>query len=195
MELIISVTTNRHQRPKFSSDGLERGTSVNNLYKKREQAITFTELLNVEGNKYIKGNSFLSRGHLAPNADFAYSYWQQASFFYINVCPQWQIVNAGNWGSVENEVRSAAGAYKENFTIITGTHKILSLHDINNKSVDMYLDSYRHILPVPKFMWKIVYSPARRAGIVFISANNPFIKVFNPEEHQLCQGEPTLTKL
>lgn len=45
---------------------------------------------------------FLTRGHLAPRADFALRSHQRASFHYINAAPQWMRGNAGDWAALED---------------------------------------------------------------------------------------------
>lgn len=62
---------------------------------------------------------------------------------------------------------------------------MLSLPDQNNNSVDIYLDEDKK-LPVPEYLWKIVYSEESKLGIVFIAYNNPFIKEFKDDMY-LCQ--------
>lgn len=60
-------------------------------------------------DKYVDlKDNYLSRGHLAPDADMLFSSWKVPTYFFINVAPQWQKINAGNWLKVENEVRKAA---------------------------------------------------------------------------------------
>ena len=56
-------------------------------------------------NFYQGGDLYIARGHLAPNADFMNYPWQDATFTYIDVAPQWQSFNAGNWLDVENGIR------------------------------------------------------------------------------------------
>lgn len=55
-----------------------------------------------------KKTFFLSRGHLAPDADFLFSAHQFLTYFYVNVAPQWQSINAGNWLKVEENTRKIA---------------------------------------------------------------------------------------
>lgn len=39
-----------------------------------------------------------------------------------------------------------------------------------------------NILPVPKYFWKILYSPENNEAIVFISLNNPFVDKLNDND-------------
>lgn len=57
----------------------------------------------------INKGSFLSRGHLAPDADFLFAAWQYATYYYSNVNPQFQTINAGSWLQFEKAVRDLAG--------------------------------------------------------------------------------------
>lgn len=72
------------------------------------------------------------------------------------------------------------------FKVITGTFEVLRLPDINNNLVDIYLTLEMRI-PVPKYMWKIVYSAERKEGIVFVINNNPFVERFDGSEC-LCRS-------
>ena len=45
--------------------------------------------------------NFLARGHLAPDAAFIYQIEADATYFYINVAPQYQSFNNQNWRSIE----------------------------------------------------------------------------------------------
>ena len=63
----------------------------------------------VQAGLYLPGGDlYLARGHLAPNADFMTYAWQDATFTFIDVAPQWQSFNAGNWLDLENGVRYLA---------------------------------------------------------------------------------------
>lgn len=58
--------------------------------------------------KYIDSNKFLAKGHLCPDADMLMASWKLPTYFYINVAPQWQRINSGNWQKVEASVRTLA---------------------------------------------------------------------------------------
>ncbi|KAE8750252.1 hypothetical protein FOCC_FOCC003060, partial [Frankliniella occidentalis] len=98
------------KRPQFTPAGFYEGFDPNNLYKNKAQKKTVGELLGDAslGNKYIKDGSssyFLARGHLSAKADYILDAQQRATFYYINVAPQWQTFNAKNWENLEDSVR------------------------------------------------------------------------------------------
>ncbi len=50
-------------------------------------------------------SNYLSRGHLAPDAGFIYDSFQDATYYFINVAPQFQSFNNGNWRMLEDKIR------------------------------------------------------------------------------------------
>ncbi len=48
----------------------------------------------------------LARGHLAPDAAFIYDAFQEATYYFINVAPQFQAFNNGNWKALEMKTRA-----------------------------------------------------------------------------------------
>lgn len=114
---------------------------------------------------------YLARGHLAPAADFNYCATQAASFFYVNVEPEWQKFNSGNWVKIENQVRKLVKELRSPITVYTGVHGTLDLPDSTDNLHDIYLTEDKR-LPVPKYFWKIVYNEFTGAGLAFIGLNN-----------------------
>jgi len=49
---------------------------------------------------------------------------QDATFYFLNVAPQWKKFNSGNWLAVELKVRSFAEKNQKDLNIYTGTHKV-----------------------------------------------------------------------
>ena len=66
-----------------------------------------TQLGNSAGNKYY-ARTFIAKGHLSPDADFIFAHEQLLTYFYVNMAPQWQSINTGNWLKVERNVRKLA---------------------------------------------------------------------------------------
>jgi len=112
---------------------------------------------------YVIGNYFLSRGHLAANADFVYGSAQRATFWFLNVAPQWQTFNGANWAQIEDSARDFAATNGNDLVVYTGTHGVTTLDDVNGNPAEIYIayDSNGNgVLRVPEFYWKIVYEPA-----------------------------------
>lgn len=121
--------------------------------------------------------TYLARGHLAPDGDFLFVSWQFASYYYINVFPQWQSINNANWKHVESAIRSKADRLKVDCIIFTGGFDVLKL---NNKKISLEPDG----LEVPKWTWKVVKVPSDDSGIAFLTYNNPFA---SSAPNSLCQ--------
>ncbi len=49
------------------------------------------------GIELLDKKDYMARGHLAPDADFVYESFQDATYYYFNAAPQWQSINNGNW--------------------------------------------------------------------------------------------------
>lgn len=160
--------TNR--RPSFNAAGLTKDVPADVVYKQAYQKSRFNQLLKSAkiASKYITDKEYLVRGHLAPDADFLLSSSQFSTYFYLNVAPQWTSINNGNWKRVENTVRKAAAAQGTTFSIITGTHGALRLEQTN-------ITLYKNKIPVPEYMYKVVYDEESKKAIVFVVINNPFI--------------------
>lgn len=59
--------------------------------------------------------------------------------------------------------------------MFTGTYDILELADINGKPKKLYMNLMKQNIPVPKYLWKVVYDPMTKQGISFIISNNPYL--------------------
>ena len=51
------------------------------------------------------GTNYFAKGHLSPDAGFVYNVMQDATYYFVNVAPQFQSFNNGNWKSLEYAVR------------------------------------------------------------------------------------------
>lgn len=166
----------------FKINGIPARVKAEIRYRKQEQITHFKKILG-RSQHYFTNSSFLSRGHLTPDADFVFTSAQFGTYFYVNVCPQFQSINGGNWNRVENAARQLAAQEQTNLDIYTGTYGQLSLVSSNGDLVPLYLSETDQI-EVPEYLWKIVYNPRTNAAIVFITSNNPFIR--RSDIHQLC---------
>ncbi|KAH9632767.1 hypothetical protein HF086_012102 [Spodoptera exigua] len=165
-------------RPNFAASTFYPGVPVDDMYKVATQKETIAELVgNDLANKYITNRQYLARGHLAAKTDFIYASGQRASFYFINVAPQWQPFNAGNWNSVEQYLRARIGQAGYNTVVYTGTFGVSQLRDENDRLVNVYLytDANNNPqIPVPLYYYKVVYDAGRRLGTAFVSINNPY---------------------
>jgi hypothetical protein len=169
-------------RPSFIQDSFYPGMSVNNLYTRNTQRLTISGLLGSTqlGDEYINATSdyYLARGHYSAKADFVYGSQQRATFHFVNVSPQWQTFNGGNWEALESSVRAYADKKKLDLVVCTGTYGVATLPNVNGIETELYLyvDSKNNkAIPVPKFYWKAVYVPKSQAGVVFVGINNPYV--------------------
>lgn len=176
IKIPILDASKSNYRPNFSPDGLGEDIPASIIYKQVFQKATFSKLLKSStlAGRYINENSFLSRSHLSPDADFLFAAFQYTTYYYINAIPQWQVINGGNWKKIEIMVRKLGVNLKKTLTIFTGTHDILALPDQVGHGTKIYLDSGSK-LPVPKYVWKIIYDKEDRKAIVLVILNNPFV--------------------
>ena len=85
-------------------------------YTKKEQFSTVQILLGTnttsDGELYIEtsrsGTHYFARGHLSPDAAFVYNAFQDATYYFVNVAPQFQSFNNGAWKALEGAVRDYA---------------------------------------------------------------------------------------
>lgn len=157
----------------------------NSYYNRPVQRQTINNLLGLpaDSTMYIKDNStyFLSRGHMTAKADNFYPAQQQASFFLLNVAPQWQTCNANNWQAAEISVRDYAEAKRVDLLQWTGVYGLATLpHNATGELVQLYLYNQNNTkaLPVPELYWKVAYEPMKQKGIVLIVVNNPYLKTY-----------------
>jgi len=122
-----------------------------------------------------KATKFLARGHLAPDADFAHSPHQLATYYFINAAPQWQSINAGNWLRTETNSRIVAAANKVDLSVVTGTLGVSKMVDDKGQQKEMYMGG-KSQLPVPEYYWKVLHNPQDDSCIAIVSTNNPFLK-------------------
>merc|ERR1712142_428712 len=166
---------------------------VNHFYTMAQQKETIAGIVRSDelADKYIgdfDSGLFLARGHLAPNADFIFYSWMDASYHFVNVAPQWNIFNSGNWMYFEIGCRDFAVARSLDLVVYTGTHGVCQLEDVDGEMVDIFLYEGDR-LPIPKYYWKILHDPLAGAGVAVIGVNNPHLMVI-PPDYLIC---PPLT--
>ena len=150
-----------------------------NFYTCKKQLTNFAYLLGstAQAKKYIIcGSYYLTKGHLAPNADFMFGYQQKATSYYINTAPEWHTINSGNWKILEGVIRKYAGSMDTDLTVVTGTMSVDTLPDIRAQEKSLYMttdNDDKPTVPVPALLWKLVVDKSRFKGIVFIGVNDP----------------------
>nr|BCL51433.1 double-stranded RNA degrading enzyme [Plautia stali] len=164
-------------RPLFSrGDNIFfKGFNPETAYAQKNQKEVLTrELGAANANKYFlsKKTFFLARGHLAPDADFLFSAHQFLTYFYVNVAPQWQSINAGHWLKVEDNTRKIAKSLGADLQVVTGTQGVLTLPSTRGEKEIRLQDSR---LPVPEHFWKVLRNTQDDSCIAFVSTNNPFL--------------------
>nr|QHB21524.1 venom nuclease 1 [Platymeris rhadamanthus] len=146
-------------------------------YSRKHQRYILNNLIGEEkANEYLDDKTkYMARGHLAPDADFLFSSWQLLTYFYINVAPQWQSINGGNWLHVEANSRRIATKLKADLEVATGTNGISKMKDSEGKLKEIYLESNSKV-PVPEYYWKLLRNPQDNSCMGFISTNNPYLE-------------------
>ena len=90
-----------NERPSFSQDVYYSGLDVNTLYTQAKQTETIASIVGSMSlaQQYVQSGTqiFLSRGHMAPDGDFIDAASQDATYYFMNVAPQWQNFNGANW--------------------------------------------------------------------------------------------------
>uniref|UniRef100_A0A6P4EF14 Uncharacterized protein LOC108039418 n=1 Tax=Drosophila rhopaloa TaxID=1041015 RepID=A0A6P4EF14_DRORH len=180
-------------RPTFIPGDFYGGKDVNTLYTQVQQNITVSKILGMDASPYfnISGNVYLARGHLSAKTDFVFGSPQRASFFFVNVGPQWQTFNGGNWERVEDSVRKFVA--DENITVdcYTGTWGVSTLPDVDGIEKELYLDfdeNNNGLIPVPKLYFRVVIDRESKKGIVLIGVNNPHVDLEQIErEYIICK--------
>jgi hypothetical protein len=154
---------------------------LENIYNINQAKDRFEKLIGiVNTQKWISG---FDRGHLAPNADFAFLSQQKATYYYLNASPQFHRFNSVGWFAVEKAVRRIA-ANNGKITVQTGTKRALFLNDENNNAVKAFLDDEKNI-QVPLYFYKII-SIGYRPMFAFIGFNAPNHRDFNKDLSTRC---------
>ncbi|ALC44359.1 CG14118, partial [Drosophila busckii] len=180
-------------RPSFITGGMYGDKDVNEKYKQKTQNITVSEILGMDASPYfdISKNVYLARGHLSAKTDFVFGAAQQATFFFVNVAPQWQTFNAGNWERIEDSVRKFVAT--ENITVdcYTGTWGVSRLPDFEGTPRELYLDfdeNNNGLIPVPMLYFRVIIARETREGIVLIGVNNPHASLADiQKDYIICE--------
>ncbi|EDW04952.1 uncharacterized protein LOC116805396 [Drosophila grimshawi] len=135
-----------------------------------------------QNQQYIRNNRHvvINRGHLTASSDFLFGDQAAGTFKYLNVVPQFQSINDGNWKLIEEWIHTQI----PNTSILnvrTGALGVLSLADSSPRRTlkQAYLAG-RNQNPVPTWMYKIVRDANNLALHAFITYNNVFVGASPP---------------
>ncbi|KAL9908424.1 uncharacterized protein ACN427_004106 [Glossina fuscipes fuscipes] len=180
------------KRLSFSKAGYFDDLDINYFYKRKNQHERVALLLKGEHLEYLFDNKslYLVRGHLAAKADYLYATQQHSTFHYFNVAPQWQSFNAGQWATLEYNVRGFVARSHLQVDCYTGTWGILQLPIVRETQAIQWQDFYlgvdknnNEILPVPKLFFRIILDSSHpNRGIALIGVNNPHAGIREIEE-------------
>lgn len=168
-----------YPRPNWFYSGYFGGKNPDNLYTRNTQRATIATILGSQAlaDQYIHPTNdyFLARGHLAAKTDFTLGLHHNPTFWMMNVHPQWQVFNGGNWQVVEDSIRKFVADRNIVTDVYTGTFGTTTLKGVNNVEREIYLafdNNNNGLIPVPKLYYKILIDRATRNGIVIIGVRN-----------------------
>ncbi|CAH2062454.1 unnamed protein product, partial [Iphiclides podalirius] len=178
------------KRPTFIETGLFGKVRMSDVYARSNQRARINQLLGSGlDQRYITRNQFLTRGHLAPRADFTTRAMQRASFHYINAAPQWLRGNAGDWAALEDALRRRVTSSGRKMVVYTGTHGVSTLPDKHNQQQKLFLhvdENNNGVVPVPLYYYKLVYDPKELKAVAFVSINSSYYNKSMVDELTFC---------
>ena len=131
--------------------------SANDAYRQVKQKRIFSSLVGPSQKitEVYNPNDglFLARSHLAPKADLLYTDWQEASYLFSNIVPQWQRINHNNWRHVEEAVRSAARRRGVTFQVVTGVVGVMKVSLQSDREYTVHLHHHTPRLTTKKSGW------------------------------------------
>lgn len=140
--------------------------------------LTESTLTNVyAGPNTIGGNNIaIHRGHLSPWIDQIFQNFRIATNLYINVVPQANTNNVGNWKQIESLTHAMAGALHDNLIVVQGTYTKRGETEYISNTPRGFHDRGFTItyVPVPQFLWKLLKVHGGKE-ILFVTLNRKFL--------------------
>lgn len=170
-------------RPRYFLEGdFYGGKNVDQIYTKIQQNITVSGILGMDASPYFNDSIdvYMARGHMAAKVDLIFGAPQLSTFFFVNVAPQWQCFNGGNWERVEDGVRKYVSSNNWTTDCYTGTYGVSTLPDVNGTHQQLYLafdENNNGLIPVPMIYYRVVIERVTRKGIVIVGVNNPHASI------------------
>jgi len=125
----------------------------------------------------------IDRGHLAAWADFTYFSQRLATQYYINVVPQWNTFNGGNWRTLEERIRKMAR--EDNTDLVVYAGSCSPSNEVNTGKYMYLARSTRNrqvVVPVPEQLFRIVYNQNTKRSLVFLGINR-----VHSRQHTACK--------
>uniref|UniRef100_A0A182YBL0 DNA/RNA non-specific endonuclease/pyrophosphatase/phosphodiesterase domain-containing protein n=1 Tax=Anopheles stephensi TaxID=30069 RepID=A0A182YBL0_ANOST len=170
------------KRPSFLQGAFYGELKMAALYTYAAQHATLTRILGsparVDALLDNKRGLFFARGHLAAKSDFVFGSHQRASFWFMNVAPQWQRFNGFNWQRIETGLKAYVASNDLRLAVYTGTYGVLKLLDGNGDPQEVFLDFDPNRdpagrVPAPALFYKVLLDEDNDAGLALIGVNNP----------------------
>ncbi|XP_034485219.1 uncharacterized protein LOC117790070 [Drosophila innubila] len=178
-------------RPLFSTDELITPAQARSFEKKS----VYDTFISIYGTQqtYAKIDNksipvlLINRGHLTASSDMLFADQMTSTFKHLNIVPQFESINSGNWLNIEHWVGNNIPA-KSVVHVRTGAFGLLSLLDFrkDRKMQPAYLIPDKKQNPVPEWMYKIVRDANNRLLHVFLTYNNIFNPT-KPKAHECCK--------
>ena len=116
--------------------------------------------------KDYRGSGF-HRGHLANSESIDTSqHANEETFILSNIVPQIGKHNKGIWKGLENRERKWANTFGEVY-VITGPAYTSEYQTIGKNQI-----------PVPDYLWKIIYEPKQQKALAFFTEHKPLTTMF-----------------
>ncbi|XP_050081183.1 uncharacterized protein LOC126568709 [Anopheles maculipalpis] len=170
------------KRPSFLQGAFYGELKMASLYTYAAQYATLTRILGsttrADALLDNKKGLFFARGHLAAKSDFVYGSHQRASFWFMNVAPQWQRFNGFSWQRIETGLKAYVASNDLRLTVYTGTYGVLKLLDGNGDPQEVFLDFDPNRdpagrVPAPALFYKVLIDEEHDAGLALVGVNNP----------------------
>jgi DNA/RNA endonuclease G (NUC1) len=128
----------------------------------------------------------LEGGHLAAWADFTYYSQRLATQYYINVVPQWNTFNGGNWRTLEERIRKMARENNTDLVVYAGSCSPSNEVDTDSIYLAVSKTTGGLLVPVPEQLFRIVYNQNTKHSVVFLGINSVHTNT-SISQHRACE--------
>jgi len=185
----------RNERPSFKADtyrerrffNFTSSTALDKMYVSSSEASAIEDVLGTDtlpdGEEIVVVNSgtrSFNRGHISPDADFVMDYEQDATYYFLNVAPQYGSFNQKNWLYTESASRDKSHTLAKTTQVISGTWGQLQYPNTAEEPTSLFLDPKGEkapVIPIPAYYWKILYDDQERKAVAFLGMND----IYSPD--------------